>query len=71
MDDHARVEALAAAKVAVRAYAKNPTESNAADVESAWRAIRKIDALSSWRRMERVKRHVDAVKRAGPSSRGA
>ncbi len=68
MDNRARIEALTAAKVAVRAYAKDPTAGNAADVEAAWRAIRKIDALSSWRRMERVKRHVEAVKRAGPSS---
>ena len=49
MVDSARVEALTAAKAAVRAYSKDPTDSNAAKVEAAWQAVRTLDAVSAWR----------------------
>ena len=47
MVDTARVEALTAAKAAVRAYSKDPTDSNAAKVEAAWQAVRTLDAVSA------------------------
>ena len=50
MPSQSRVEALSAAKAAVRAYSRDPTGSNAASVEQAWKALRPLDAVSAWRR---------------------
>lgn len=46
MIDAIRTEALAAAKSATGAYARNPTDANAARVEAAWRAVRRLDTVS-------------------------
>jgi hypothetical protein len=43
-------EAMAAAKLAVRAYARDPTSSNAAEVELAWHWVRRLQSVAEWRR---------------------
>lgn len=43
-------EAMAAAKVAVRAYARDASSSNAAEVELAWHRVRRLDSVARWRR---------------------
>lgn len=50
MPSQSRVEAMSAAKAAVRAYSRDPSGSNAASVEQAWKALRTLDAVSAWRR---------------------
>jgi hypothetical protein len=45
-----RREALEAAKLAVRAYAREPSDENAAAVEDAWRHVRKLQSVVAWRR---------------------
>lgn len=44
-----RKEAWIQAKAAVRAYSRNPSETNAVIVENAWREIRRMDSVSFWR----------------------
>ena len=44
-------ELWAAAKLAVRAYARDPSEQNAANVGLAWRRIRQTESLTVWRQM--------------------
>jgi len=41
-----RTEAITAAKAATRAYARNPTDANAAKVEAAWGAVRRLESVS-------------------------
>ena len=43
-------EAMAAAKLAVRAYARNPSSSNAAEVELAWHRVRRLRSVANWQR---------------------
>ena len=43
-------EAMAAAKLAVRAYARDPSSSNAAEVELAWHRVRRLRSVAEWRR---------------------
>ncbi len=45
-------ELWSAAKLAVRAYAKNPSERNAVEVEIAWERIRQYNSLAIWRQMK-------------------
>lgn len=54
MIDDTRLEALAAAKLAVRAYAKDPTAGNASRVETAWQLLRRLDAVAVWRRRSQM-----------------
>lgn len=49
MSSNTRIEAYSAVKAAVRAYSKDPTDSNAILVEQAWQLIRTLDAVSVWR----------------------
>lgn len=49
MNDPERKRAWKEARAAVRAYSKDPTDSNAAYVEVAWREIRRMDGVSVWR----------------------
>ena len=52
MDAAIRIEALTAAKLATRAYAKDPTDANAVKVEAAWATVRGLDTASvqrQWR----------------------
>ena len=44
-----RREAVEGAKLAVRAYAREPSEEHAREVDEAWRRVRRIDALVQWR----------------------
>ena len=44
-----RTHAWIQAKAAIRAYSRNPSETNAVIVENAWREIRRMDSLSFWR----------------------
>jgi hypothetical protein len=39
-----REEAWNAAKLAVRAYARNPSDTNANNVKAAWHKVRDLDA---------------------------
>jgi hypothetical protein len=43
-------EAMAAAKLAVRAYARDPSSGNAAEVEVAWQRVRRLQRVAEWRR---------------------
>lgn len=49
MIDPERKQAWKQARAAVRAYSKDPSDSNAAHVEVAWREIRRMDGVSFWR----------------------
>jgi hypothetical protein len=48
MPQNDRKTALNAAKLAVNAYAKNPSDKNAARVQSAWGAVRDMQAAAIW-----------------------
>ncbi len=41
-----------AAKLAVRAYARNPSERNAIEVQQAWQRIRQSESLAIWKGMK-------------------
>jgi hypothetical protein len=45
-----RREVMTAAKLAVRAYARDPSAANAAGVELAWHHVRRLDSVARWRR---------------------
>ena len=45
-----RRQALSAAKLAVRAYARDPSAANARGVQLAWRRVRQIDSMARWQR---------------------
>lgn len=42
-------DALEAAKLAVRAYAREPSEANASQVEIALRQVRRLQSINRWR----------------------
>jgi hypothetical protein len=44
-----RAEALQAVKLAVRAYARDPSAKNEAGVEEALRRVRRLDSVARWR----------------------
>jgi|Tabmets5t2r1_1033131.scaffolds.fasta_scaffold46374_1 hypothetical protein len=44
-----RAEALQAAKLAVRAYARDPSSKNETGVEEALRRVRRLDSVARWR----------------------
>jgi hypothetical protein len=44
-----RAEALQAAKLAVRAHARDPSSKNEAGVEEALRRVRRLDSVARWR----------------------
>jgi hypothetical protein len=44
-----RRQAVRQAKQAVRAYAREPSRTNADAVERAWRKVRQLDSLAEWR----------------------
>ena len=46
-------EAMAAAKLAVHAYAHDPSSSNAAEVELAWQPVRRLQSVADWRTTRR------------------
>lgn len=46
-------ELWSAAKLAVRAYAKDPSEQNAVNVELAWERLREYNTSAIWRQMKR------------------
>jgi hypothetical protein len=41
---------MTAAKLAVCAYARDPSSSNAAEVELAWQRVRRLQRVVEWRR---------------------
>jgi hypothetical protein len=47
-----RRQALQEAKLAVRAYARDPSQANADAVEVAWRTVRQLDSIAKWREPE-------------------
>jgi hypothetical protein len=49
-------EALQAAKLAVRAYARDPSSKNEADVEEALKQVRRLDSVGRWRGWKTVLR---------------
>jgi hypothetical protein len=44
-----RRQALQEAKQAVRAYAREPSQTNPDAVEMAWRKVRQLDSVAQWR----------------------
>jgi hypothetical protein len=58
-------EAMAAAKLAVRAYARDPSSRNAAEVEVAWQRVRRLQSVADWRRPR-----TGHVPRRSPSAPG-
>jgi len=49
-DDRKRM--FAAAKLTVRAYAKDPSDNNAAKVYAAWKAVSEMETRSFWRQWQ-------------------
>ena len=47
---HGHKNALSDAKSAVRAYAKDPSDTNAERVETAWNAVKRLRAAANWQR---------------------
>jgi hypothetical protein len=60
-----RAEALQAAKLAVRAYARDPSPKNEAGVEGALRRVRRLDSVARWRGSKTV---LQATQLAGPGT---
>ena len=52
-DDRKRM--FAAAKLTVRAYAKDPSDNNAARVQVAWRAVSDMKTRSFWRQWQEAR----------------
>ena len=52
-----RKNVLHDAKIAVRAYAKDPSDTNAERVESAWQTVKHLQAAAVWRQPDKDKRH--------------
>ena len=52
MHHNDRKNLFAAAKLAVRAYAKDPSDNNAAQVQAAWKAVSDMETRSSWRQRQ-------------------
>ena len=50
-----------AAKLAVRAYARDPSERNAAEVQQAWQRIRQSESLAIWKGMKPRRLDRDAL----------
>jgi hypothetical protein len=44
-----RAEALVAAKLAARAYARDPSAKNEAGLEEALRRVRRLESVARWR----------------------
>ncbi len=49
-EDHRN--SLSDAKIAVRAYAKDPSDTNAERVEAAWQAVKRLRAAANWQRRD-------------------
>ena len=49
-DDRKRM--FAAAKLTVHAYARDPSDNNAAKVHAAWRAVSEMETRSFWRQWQ-------------------
>ena len=45
-----RTEALQAARLAVRAYARDPSPENEAGVAEAFRRVRRLNGVARWRK---------------------
>ena len=54
-----RAELLAAAKAATRAYARDPSDANAAKVEAAWRTVRRLETVTVRRRLRQAEFNPD------------
>ena len=52
-DDRRRM--FAAAKLTVRAYAKDPSDNNAARVQVAWKAVSDMKTRSFWRQWQEAR----------------
>ena len=50
-----------AAKLAVRAYARDPSARNAMEVQQAWQRIRQSESLSIWKGMKPRRLERDAL----------
>ncbi|NNG04693.1 MAG: hypothetical protein HKM95_11405 [Inquilinus sp.] len=60
-----RTEALAAAKAATRAYARDPSDDNAAKVEAAWQTVRRLTTVTVQRRTRRARLKAAVTERSG------
>jgi len=66
MTDLERKQAWKQARAAVRAYSRDPSDSNAAHVEVAWREIRRMDGVSFRREWSAAKFAASARGSYGP-----
>jgi hypothetical protein len=48
-----RRDVLNTAKAAVRAYARDPSKANAIEVDVAWRRVRALDGVATWRKADK------------------
>ena len=58
-----RADVLAAAKAATRAYARDPSDANAAKVEAAWRTVRRLETVTVRRRLRQADVNTDSSRR--------
>ena len=49
MHQEDRKRMFTAAKLAVRAYARDPSDNNAAEVHATWKAVSDMETRSFWR----------------------
>ena len=49
MPNDDRKKAISAAKSAVKAYAKDPSDKNAENVQAAWDTVKELRSVSVWR----------------------
>ncbi len=55
MHQEDRKRMFAAAKLAVRAYAKDPSDNNAAKVNVAWKAVSDLETRSFWKQWQEAR----------------
>ncbi len=66
-DDRKRM--FAAAKLTVRAYAKDPSDNNAARVHAAWKAVSDMKTRSFWRQWQEARHSSPTATK--PTDQGA
>ncbi len=63
-DDRKRM--FAAAKLTVRAYAKDPSDKNAARVHAAWKGVSDMKTRSFWGQWQEGRTNEDRLTEVGP-----
>lgn len=68
--DQRELQLWVAAKLAVRAHAKDRSKRNAVNIELAWEELRLYNTLAIWRQMRRHWQERDAPSRYKPLKTG-